>query len=128
MNSLRRMDLQNDGRTSSLYKTEEKTTGTSLIPTRVLGLLNQQKLIKGFGLFVSLVQSLSHCPMYAVSFSPTEFLCILLLEEQCVQVQALQHRVPGPSLSQMLSLQSHSELHLILYRGNLSLIYCNDYH
>lgn len=30
LNSLRRMDLQNDGRTSSLYKTEEKTTGTQL--------------------------------------------------------------------------------------------------
>ena len=31
---------------------------------------------------------------------PIEFLCILLLEERFVQVQALQQRVPGLSLSQ----------------------------
>ena len=35
--------------------------------------------------------------MHAVIFSPIQFLCILLLEEQCVQGQALQQRGPGPS-------------------------------
>ena len=37
--------------------------------------------------------------MHMVIFSPSQFLCTLLLEEMCVQVQALQARVPGPSLS-----------------------------
>ena len=34
--------------------------------------------------------------MRAVVFSPALFLGILLLKEKCVQVQALQHSVPGP--------------------------------
>ena len=34
--------------------------------------------------------------MHAVLFSPLQFLCILLLEEMFVQVQALQQGVPGP--------------------------------
>ena len=37
--------------------------------------------------------------MHTVIFSPIQFLCILLLEERCVQVQALQQRVPVPGLS-----------------------------
>ena len=37
--------------------------------------------------------------MYTVVLSPLWFLCILLHEEIFVQVQALQQRVPGPSLS-----------------------------
>ena len=40
--------------------------------------------------------------MHAVIFSPLWFLCILLLEETFVQVQALQQRVPGPSLCQLV--------------------------
>ena len=41
------------------------------------------------------------CPEFAptVIFSTVQFLCIFLLEERCVQVQALQQRVPGSSLS-----------------------------
>ena len=31
-----------------------------------------------------------------ILFSPLSFLCILLLEEMCVQVQELQQTVPGP--------------------------------
>ena len=52
-----------------------------------------------FGLLVSFVQNLPQLPRCAVVFSSIEFLCTLLLEERCVQVQALQLRVPGPSLS-----------------------------
>ena len=54
-----------------------------------------------FGLFVSFGSRI--CPqlcIHMVIFSPIQFLCILLLEERCVQVQALQLRVPGPGLSQ----------------------------
>ena len=41
------------------------------------------------------------CPEFAPTliFSPIQFLCIFLLEERCVQVQELQQRAPGPSLS-----------------------------
>ena len=46
-----------------------------------------------------LVYILPQLHRYAVIFSPLEFLCILLLEETFVQVQALQQRAPGPSLS-----------------------------
>ena len=38
-----------------------------------------------------------NCSMHTLNFSPIQFLCILLLQERCVQVQALQQRVPGPS-------------------------------
>ena len=41
--------------------------------------------------------------MHTVIFSPLQFLCILLLEDMFVQVQALQQRVPGPSLSHFLA-------------------------
>ena len=41
-----------------------------------------------FGLLVSFVQNLPQLPRSAVVFSPVEFLCTLLLEERCVQVQA----------------------------------------
>ena len=53
-----------------------------------------------FGLFSSFVHNLPHLSMHTVvlvSFS----LCILLLKERCVQVKALQQRVPGPSLAHM---------------------------
>ena len=49
--------------------------------------------------FVSCVQNLPQLCMHAVIFSPLQFLSILLLKERCVQVQALQQRVPGPRLS-----------------------------
>ena len=48
--------------------------------------------------FLYLVHNLPQLHMHAGSFffSPLEFLCILLLEETFVQVQALQQRRPGP--------------------------------
>ena len=42
--------------------------------------------------------------MRAVTFSPLWFLCVLLLDEMFVQVQALEQRVPGPR-SQPVSLE-----------------------
>ena len=48
-----------------------------------------------FGLFVSFVQNLPQLHMHLVIFSHIQFLCILLLEERCVQVQALQHCSKG---------------------------------
>ena len=41
--------------------------------------------------------------MHIVIFSPSYFLCILLLEETFGQGQALQQRVTGPSLSHILA-------------------------
>ena len=57
-----------------------------------------------FGLCVSFVQKLSQMRTHPVTFSPRQFLCILLLEERGIQVQALQHyskgfKVPGLSHS-----------------------------
>lgn len=56
----------------------------------------------GFGfLFVCLflvVPSLSQLCTHAAIFSPLQFLCILLPKETFVQEQALQQRVPGPSV------------------------------
>ena len=43
------------------------------------------------------VQNFPQLSMYAVVFSPIQFLCILLFQERCVQVQALQQRVPVPA-------------------------------
>ena len=51
--------------------------------------------IEFFGLSVSSVQSLPQMHMHTVVFSPTQFLCILLLREKCVQVQTLQHCSKG---------------------------------
>ena len=48
-----------------------------------------------FGLFVSFSKALPRLRMRAVIFSPIQFLCVLLLEERCVQVQALQHCSKG---------------------------------
>ena len=42
-------------------------------------------------LFVSFVQNLSQLRKHTGIFSLMEFLCILLLEKRCVQVQALQY-------------------------------------
>ena len=52
---------------------------------------------------LSFVQTLPLLYMQAVIFSPMHFFffCILLLEETFVQVQALQPRVPSPSLSSL---------------------------
>ena len=53
--------------------------------------------------FVSFVQNLPQLCVHEVIFSAIEFLCVLLLEERCVQAQVLQkrvlHRLPRPSLS-----------------------------
>ena len=46
--------------------------------------------------FLYLVHNLPQLDMHTVIFSPLWFLCILLLDETFVQVQALQPRVPGP--------------------------------
>ena len=61
---------------------------------------SRKKVVVGvFGFSVSL--GLECAPnVHASIFSPIQFLCVLLLEDRCVQVQALQQRVPGPSLSQ----------------------------
>ena len=50
------------------------------------------------------VQNLPQLHMHAIMFSPIQFLCILLFKERCVQVQGLQRRVPGPSVSHKCSL------------------------
>ena len=66
------------------------------------------------GFLVSLylfVQNLPQPHLLEVIFSPIQFLCILLLKERCVQVQALQQRVPGsqvPNLSHSLLRDSTS--------------------
>ena len=62
----------------------------------LLLLLALQKWQLGFSLFVSFVQNLPQLHMLTVIFSPLEFLCILLLQEMFVQVQALQQRSLGP--------------------------------
>ena len=50
----------------------------------------------GFLIFLYLVvHNLPQLCMHAAIFSPFQFLCIFLLEEMFVQVQALQQRVPG---------------------------------
>ena len=50
-----------------------------------------------FGLLCLLDPDLDSLRVHAVSFSSVQFLCVtaLLLEESCVQVQALQQKVPG---------------------------------
>ena len=48
------------------------------------------------GIFAFIVQNLSWLCMHVVIFSPLEFLCISLLSQKFVHVQALQQRVPGP--------------------------------
>lgn len=57
----------------------------------------------GFFFFVSFVQNLPQLCVHEVIFSAIEILCVLLLEERCVQGQVLQKRVPRrlprPSLS-----------------------------
>lgn len=47
-----------------------------------------------------IVHNLSQMCTYTVTFSPLQFLCVVLLEEMFFHVQALQSGVPGPSLSQ----------------------------
>ena len=55
----------------------------------------------GFLAFLYLmVHNLPQLWVYAIIFSLLQFLCILLLKEMFVQVQALQSRAPGLSLSQ----------------------------
>ena len=56
-----------------------------------------------FYLCVSFVQNLSQLCMHAVIFSPIWFLCILLLEERCVQVRALQHCSKGSQVPACLT-------------------------
>ena len=58
-----------------------------------------------FGLFLSFVQNLPQRHLDAVIFSPIQFLCILLLEERCVQVQHCSTAAEGPR-SQTVSTSS----------------------
>ena len=51
-----------------------------------------------------IVHNLPQLYLHRVIFSPLSFLCILSLEERCVQVQALQPGVPGPSLGPVSAL------------------------
>ena len=54
-----------------------------------------------FSVFLYLfVHILPQLFMQAVIFSPLWFLCILLLKETFVQVQALKQRIPGPNQCQ----------------------------
>ena len=55
-----------------------------------------------WGLFTSFVQNLPSLCIQAVIFNPIQFLGISLLEERCVQIQALQHFSKG-SRSQPVS-------------------------
>ena len=48
------------------------------------------------GFLVVLYLVVHNLPQFTVIFSPLEFLCILLLQEMFVQVQALQQRSLGP--------------------------------
>ena len=59
-----------------------------------------QQLRNGSWLVVFLYLTVRNClSVCAVMFSPLQFLCILLLKEMFVQVQALLYRTLGPSLS-----------------------------
>lgn len=69
-----------------------------IIHSTLLLLPEPQKCSYVFGLFVSF-HTLLHLGMQAVIFSSLYFLCILLLQEMFVQVQALQQGVPLPGLS-----------------------------
>lgn len=72
---------------------------------------------------LNFVHNLLQPHMCAIIFGPLPFLHILLLQEAFVQVQALQERVPGPSLSQVhITIEDSwsscsSRLHCLTYRG-----------
>ena len=53
------------------------------------------KLPLGILVSASLLQNLPQMCMHTAPYSPLQFLCILLLEERCVQVQAWQHCSTG---------------------------------
>ena len=74
---------------------------SAFVPDHLLSLWALQKGQLGFlvSLYL-LVHNLAQLLKHVVIFSPIQFLCILLLEERCVQMQTLQQGVPGPSLSQ----------------------------
>ena len=84
----------------------------------LLLLLALQKWLLVFLVFLYLaVYNLPQLCMYTVTFSPLQFLCIFLLEEMFVQVQALQplqQIVLGPS-SQPVSLLLSVFHHFILW-------------
>ena len=66
----------------------------------LLLLLALQKWQLVFLVFLYLViHNLPQLHMHTVIFSPVWFLCILVLKETFAQVQALQQKVPDPSLS-----------------------------
>ena len=59
-----------------------------------------------------------------VIFSPLYFVCILLLQERCVQVQALQQRAPGPNPSQTCR-EDRSLQHEWMHEGIMSHVIYN---
>ena len=71
-----------------------------------------------FGPLCLVVHNLPQLHMHTVSFSPLQFLCILLLEETFVQVQALQQspgsQVSGTSLSPWYSKNSKPLVHFYM--------------
>ena len=83
------------GTPSGVVKCKRHTQYPAFAPS------SSKVVVEQFGLFVSFVQTSPLLHMQAVIFSPMHFLCILLLEETFVQVQALQPRVPSPSLSSL---------------------------
>ena len=71
-----------------------------------------------FGSFVSFAQNLSQLPMHTVIFSSVEFLSILLLEERCVQVQALQNCSKGSWVSACLKSNAVFGIHKLKSESN----------
>ena len=78
------------------------------------------------GLLVSFYLNVLNLPqrMQAVIFNHIQFLCILLLQERCVQVQALQQRAPGPNPSQICP-EDRSLQHEWMHEGIMSHVMYN---
>ena len=68
-----------------------------------------QKWQLDFLVSVSFVQNLPQLRIYEVIFSPIQFLCILLLEERCVQAKAFQHCRKGAMSQACLSVSALAE-------------------
>ena len=87
--SKKELDLENDGRTSSLYKRQNRRPrGWGPYWLGFLASLINRNWSKALDSLYLLSRICPTCPMCAVNFNPIECLCILLLEERCVQVQS----------------------------------------
>ena len=71
------------------------------------------KVAVGFLVFVSFVQNLPQLCMHII-FSPVQSLCILLLEERCVQVQKLQHCSKGSQVPACLTFRRNQDPALLM--------------